>query len=92
MIRKVNEKLIKRMIDHHYSVEDICQRLRHMPEEIQLVINKHEENIRKNDMGAHKGHILAVLELFKEGCTILQIAKSLGLTIEQVSNIVDDYA
>ena len=42
-------------------------------------------------MGAHRGHILAVLELHKEGHTILQIAKLLGLTIDQVSNIISDY-
>ena len=89
---QINEKLIRRMIDHQYSVEDISQRLRYNPEAVQILINRHEENIRKNNMGAHRGHILAVLGLFKEGHTILQIAKSLGLTIEQVSNIIDDYS
>jgi DNA-binding CsgD family transcriptional regulator len=43
-------------------------------------------------MGAYKGKILDVLELYKEGHTIEQIAKSQGLTVEEVKYIIEEFA
>lgn len=43
-------------------------------------------------MPAHNNTIKLVLELHTNGLTILQIAKHLNLTIEEVSNIISVYS
>ncbi len=45
MERKVNINLIIRMYrDHHYSVADICLRLRYSPELVEAVIARYLKN------------------------------------------------
>jgi uncharacterized protein (DUF433 family) len=43
-------------------------------------------------MAAYKGTILDVIELYKDGLTIEDIAKSKGLTIEEVEKIIKEYS
>ena len=43
-------------------------------------------------MGAYKGIILDVLELYKEGHTIEDIADHKGLSVEEVKKIIQDYS
>jgi hypothetical protein len=47
MEHKVNINLIIRMYqDHHYSVADICQRLRYSPDIVEAVIARYSVNAR----------------------------------------------
>jgi DNA-binding NarL/FixJ family response regulator len=43
-------------------------------------------------MGAYRGTILAVLELYKEGHTVDYIAARLGMEPREVSDIIANYS
>ena len=43
-------------------------------------------------MGAYRGIILAVLELYKDGATIELIAVELGISPKEVSDIIANYS
>jgi hypothetical protein len=45
-----------------------------------------------NIVAAYKGLILDVLEMHKEGHSPAMIARSLGIDIEQVEQIIRDYS
>ena len=42
-------------------------------------------------MGAYDGTILDILELYKEGHTVADIAKDKGLTAEEVEKIIKEF-
>ena len=43
-------------------------------------------------MSEHRSHIVAVLDLYKQGCSIVEIAKTLNLHIGEVANIISTYS
>jgi hypothetical protein len=45
----------------------------------------------KKKMGSHSSIVKSVLELHKQGYSIVKIARILNLHIEEVANVIDGY-